>query len=152
MCNDYLQIGISILFKIDIDEYVIFHMDSLTYVNTIPFIPPIESGKVIKVYDGDTITVGTILLDKSYRFSVRLRGIDTPEMKGGSATEKTLAIKARDELSKRILNKIVHLKNLETEKYGRILADVYLEEECMNEWLIQEGHAKKYDGGHKEAW
>jgi len=127
-------------------------MDSLTYANTIPFIPPIDSGKVIKVYDGDTITVGAILLGKSYRFSVRLRGIDTPEMKGGSATEKAMAIKARDELSKRILNKIVHLKNLETEKYGRILADVYLEEECMNEWLIQEGYAKKYDGGHKEAW
>ena len=127
-------------------------MDSLTYANTIPFIPPIEMGKVIKVYDGDTITVGAILLDKSYRFSVRLRGIDTPEMKGGSPAEKVLAIKARDELSKRIMNKIVRLKNIETEKYGRILADVYLEEECMNDWLIAEGHAKKYDGGHKESW
>ena len=127
-------------------------MDSLTYSNTIPFIPPIEIGKVIKVYDGDTITVGAILLDKPYRFSVRLRGIDTPEMKGGSAHEKELAIKARDELSKRIMNKIVTLKNLETEKYGRILADVYLEEECMNQWLIKEGFAKKYDGGHKESW
>lgn len=127
-------------------------MDSLTYANTIPFIPPIEIGKVIKVYDGDTITIGSILLNKPYRFSVRLRGIDTPEMKGGNAHEKELAIKARDELSKRIMNKIVKLKNIETEKYGRILADVYLEEECMNEWLINEGHAKKYDGGHKESW
>ena len=127
-------------------------MDSLTYANTIPFIPPIDTGKVIKLYDGDTITVASILLDKPYRFSVRLRGIDTPEIKGGSPHEKELAIKVRDELSKRILNKMVTLKHLETEKYGRILADVYLGDECMNEWLIREGHAKKYDGGHKETW
>ncbi len=127
-------------------------MESLTYATTIPFVPPVEIGKVIKVYDGDTITVGAILLNKAYRFSVRLRGIDTPEMKGGSPHEKELATKARDELSKRIMNKIVTLRNIETEKYGRILADVYLEEECMNEWLIKEGHAKKYDGGHKESW
>ena len=127
-------------------------MESLTYATTIPFVPPVEIGKVIKVYDGDTITLGAILLNKAYRFSVRLRGIDTPEMKGGSPHEKELAVKARDELSKRIMNKIVTLKNIETEKYGRILADVYLDNECMNEWLITEGFAKKYDGGHKESW
>lgn len=127
-------------------------MESLTYANTIPFVAPITSGKVIKVYDGDTITIGSILLDKAYRFSVRLNGVDTPEMKGGSANEKELATRARDELSKRILNKIVTLKNVSTEKYGRILADVYLEDECMNEWLIKSGHAKRYDGGHKDAW
>jgi micrococcal nuclease len=127
-------------------------MESLTYATTIPFVPPVEIGKVIKVYDGDTITIGAILLNKAYRFSVRLRGIDTPEIKGGSPHEKELAVKARDELSKRIMNKIVTLKNIETEKYGRILADVYLEDECMNEWLIKEGYAKNYDGGHKESW
>ena len=127
-------------------------MDSLTYANTIPFVPPVESGKVIKVYDGDTITVGAILLNKPYRFSVRLNGIDTPEMKGGSNQEKELATKARDELSKRIMNQIVTLRNIATEKYGRILADVYLGEECINEWMITQGHAKRYDGGHKESW
>ncbi len=127
-------------------------MDSLTYSNTKAFVPPIEQGKVVKVYDGDTITLATILYDVAYRFSVRLNGIDTPEMKGGSAHEKELAILARDELSKRIMNKIVTLKNVSTEKYGRVLADVYLDDECINEWMIKMGHAKSYDGGHKEAF
>lgn len=124
----------------------------LTYANTKPFVPPIESGKVVKVYDGDTITLATVLYDVAYRFSIRLNGIDTPEMKGGSAHEKELAIKARDELSKRLMNQIVTLKNITTEKYGRVLADVYLDDECINDWMIRQGHAKVYDGGHKESF
>jgi len=126
-------------------------MQSLTYANTKAFVPPIDSGKVVKVYDGDTITVATLLYDVAYRFSVRLNGIDTPEMKGDEH-EKKLAILARDDLSNRIMNKIVTLKNVTTEKYGRVLADVYLEDECINTWMIQQGHAKVYNGGHKDPF
>jgi endonuclease YncB( thermonuclease family) len=42
-----------------------------------------------------------------------------------------------------------------TEKYGRILADVYLDDLCVNDWLIKEHYAVKYDGGTKippESW
>jgi micrococcal nuclease len=127
-------------------------MECLTYANTKAFVPPIDTGKVVKVYDGDTITVATILYEVAYRFSVRLNGIDTPEMKGGGSHEKELAVKARDDLSSRIMNKIVTLKNVSTEKYGRVLADVYLDDECINEWMIKQGHAKVYNGGHKEAF
>ena len=31
--------------------------DNVTYEDTVPFIPPITSGKVVKVYDGDTLTI-----------------------------------------------------------------------------------------------
>jgi hypothetical protein len=34
-------------------------MENVTYKDTIPFIPPITEGKVVKVYEGDTITVAT---------------------------------------------------------------------------------------------
>ena len=49
--------------------------------NTVPFKPPIHNGYVIKVYDGDTITCNKLHYSKSpmYRWSVRIRGIDTPE-------------------------------------------------------------------------
>ena len=50
--------------------------------------------------------------------------------------KKKHAIIARDALSQKILNKIVVLKNVESEKYGRVLADVYLGEEniCVIGW------------------
>jgi len=123
-------------------------MEQLTYATTIPFLPPIQTGKVIKVYDGDTITVGTILYDVAYRFSVRLDGIDTPELKG---PYKDKAILARDDLSNLVMNKMVRLANVGTEKYGRLLADVYLDDVHVNQWMKDKGHAVEYHGGKKET-
>jgi len=47
------------------------------------------------------------------------------------------------------LNKYVTLKNIQSEKYGRILAEVYIDDLCLNEWMIKERYALKYDGGTK---
>ena len=120
--------------------------------NTETYIPKITYGKVIKVYDGDTITVAAYLPESNkrvYKFSIRLRGIDSPELRGSSATEKKHAIVARDALSKRILDQYVNIKNVSTEKYGRLLADVYFEETNMNDWMVSNNYAVEYDGGTK---
>ena len=122
--------------------------------DTVPFTFPITGGQVIKVYDADTITIASKLpYDASplYRLSVRLNGIDTPEMKGKdvSAEEKEAAILARNFVSNLVLHKYVRLENIESEKYGRILADVYLGDIHLNELLIKERYAVKYDGGTK---
>ena len=123
------------------------------------FIPPLKTGKVIKVYDGDTITIASRVpgLNKSpiYKFSVRLNGIDTPEMKGKNEEEKEIAVKARDALSERIMGKEIRLENVQTEKYGRLLCEVYLGNDHLNKWMIDERYALKYDGGTKvipESW
>jgi endonuclease YncB( thermonuclease family) len=125
----------------------------IKWEDTIPFTVPINGGKVIKVYDGDSITIAAKLPFENsllYRFSVRLNGIDTPEIKGKNEDEKEAAKNARDALSKLILNKYVSLKNVDNEKYGRILADVYLDELHINDWLVKERYAVRYDGGTKK--
>ena len=122
------------------------------WLNTQPFVPPVTGGKVIKVYDGDTITIAAKLPYASspvYKFSVRLLGIDCPEIKGSTEKEKELAKHARDALSERINGKIVSLRNVSTEKYGRLLADVYLDDLNLNKWLIENKYAVVYDGGTK---
>lgn len=127
-------------------------LQGIEYNDTIPFVPPIQLGKVIKVYDGDTITIASVLPNTTepvYRFSVRLNGIDTPEIRGKTQEEKELAIHVRDELYSKIYGKMVTLKNVDIEKYGRMLADVYLDDENINEWLVNKGYAIKYDGGTK---
>ena len=133
--------------------------DDLAHVSwqtTIPFVPPVYSGKVIKVYDGDTITIATRLPFPNspvYRFSVRLLGIDSAEIKGKTFEEKACAVAARDALSAKIFGKMVVLKNVSTEKYGRILADVYLDNLHLNQWMLDQKLAVEYDGGtkHKPA-
>jgi endonuclease YncB( thermonuclease family) len=122
--------------------------------NTVPFIPPIKTGHVIKVYDGDTITIATSLVyDEStvYRFPVRLNGIDAPEMHGKNEDEINAAKNAQTALEKLILHQDVILKNIQTEKYGRILADVYLGDVHINNWLIENHYVVKYDGGTKRS-
>ena len=76
--------------------------DDIKWADTVEFTFPIEGGRVIKVYDGDTITIASKLPFKEsplYRLSVRLNGIDTPEIKGKNEDEKTAAKITRDALA-----------------------------------------------------
>ena len=129
--------------------------DDITWGDTREFTFPVDGGRVIKVYDGDTITIASKMPFKSspiYRFSIRMNGIDTPEMKGKdvSEDEKTAAHEAQKFVSNLILNKYVTLKNIKNEKYGRILADVFIGEVNVNELLLKERYAVPYDGTTKK--
>jgi len=140
-------------FSYPIPPATLAELQNVQYHDTHAFVPPIHIGKVIKVYDGDTITIASkypgVSDSPMYRFSVRLNGIDSAEIKGKTFAEKERAILARDALSKMILNKIVTLKNLSTEKYGRLLAEVYLDDLHLNAWMLEHNYAVPYDGGTK---
>ena len=121
-----------------------------------PFVPPVSAGRVVKVYDGDTITLAAMIpciSDEPFKFSVRLRGIDTPEMKTNDGDEHEAAVIARDALASMIGGKMVELRDVSTDKYGRLLADVAMpgQHTSMSEWLIQRRHAVVYDGGTKRT-
>ena len=118
--------------------------------NSIPFIPPIAGGYVTKVYDGDTITILSRLpyaTSPLYRFSIRFAGIDAPEIR--SVSQKENALKSKHALEELILHKIITLRNIKTEKYGRVLADVYIDELHVNQWLLDHHFAVPYFGGKK---
>lgn len=128
------------------------YLKNITYNDTVPFIPPIIYGKVIKVYDGDTITIASKLPFEGsplYRFSVRFAGIDSPEIRGETPMESALAIQSRDALHQLIFGKIIELKNNGKEKYGRMLADIYLDGLHVNQWMLDKKLAVKYNGGKK---
>lgn len=136
--------------------------DNLDYLNSInhedikklpAFVAPITSGKVIKVYDGDTITIASKIpgLKDSpvYKFSVRLNGIDTPEMRTKNEEEKQVAQMAQKALSDKIMDKNIFLKEVKTEKYGRLLAELYLGDLHINKWMLDQRYAIAYGGGTK---
>ena len=132
-------------------------LSNVEYTDTIEFVAPITTAKVIKVYDGDTITVASRIAKglPLYRFHVRLNGIDTPEIKAKTMKEKELAVEARDALANLIMHKMVELRNNKTEKYGRILSDVYIGDIHVNKWMLDHKLAIPYDGGTKtrpENW
>ena len=108
---------------------------------------------VLDVYDGDTIT---LLIDVGFNIHLkqkcRLYGIDTPELRTKNKKEKELAIKARDYLKELILNKKVKIKTYKDDKYGRMLADIYLDDIYVNMNLIEKGYAVSYLGAKKTSW
>ena len=115
------------------------------------FMPEIDEGMVISVYDGDTFTI--IAFPKNvigcYKFHVRLAGIDTAEMKSKSDIEKEKAQISKKFLQEHIDNRIVRLENVKKEKYGRLLADVYLDSVHINKLMLEKGGAVEYDGKKK---
>jgi len=100
---------------------------------------------VRKVYDGDTITVD---IDLGFGISlgtqkVRLLRINAPEVRG-EQREKGLI--SRNALRDKIGNKWIKIKTQKDKKgkYGRWLAEVWLDDTCINDWLITEGFAEEY--------
>lgn len=151
------MINLCKLFKRNTCNKVVPILQPVRWEDTTPFTVPITHGQVIKVYDGDTITIASRLPythSPLYRFSVRLHGIDTPEIRGKevSQDQKNAAIAARNFVSKLTLGKTVDLKNIGSDKYGRVLADVYIGDIHLNKLLLDCGFARPYDGKEKKAF
>ena len=112
--------------------------------------------KVLKVVDGDTIDADIDLgFDISLTKRVRLAGIDTPESRTTDLKEKALGLEVKEWLKKRLEGaKDILIKTQlpdSTEKYGRILGKLYInnEETSLNEQMIAEGYAWSYMGDAK---
>ena len=120
-----------------------------------PYIYRIKS--VGRVVDGDTIDAS---IDLGFNISltkrIRLAGIDTPESRTKDLKEKELGIDAKNWLKHRLegAEDIIIRTELpdSTEKYGRIIGNLYIngEEVSLNNQMITEGYALAYDGGTKD--
>lgn len=108
--------------------------------------------KLGKVIDGDTFKV---YLSCSYKLfckgvSVRVRGIDTPELKSRVPEEKAKALAAKKFTKKFLTGKKITLKKCHRDKYFRLLCDVYADNKSLAEALLNEKLAVSYLGGAKQ--
>lgn len=115
----------------------------------------LENVKLIRVYDGDSITVNIPsvhpIIGKSV--GVRLAHIDTPELSGKCAKEKELAYKAKDAVLQMVPpDKVITLRHIRRDMYFRILADVEMGGIDVGTKLIELGLARLYEGSTKKSW
>lgn len=106
--------------------------------------------KVIGVYDGDTFTIrlNDASLPEIFRnISIRVKGIDTPEMKPQNARALESRIFLEGLLSRAT---VIEIKNIEKDKYFRLVADVYVDRRLVSEVMISRGYGVPYDGGKKQ--
>lgn len=114
------------------------------------------TAKVTKVYDGDTIFAhvkGHKPIDKK-PVGIRVRGIDTPEMKSKRPAVRKKAQKAKELVEEQVRKAgTVHLYNVNLkDKYGRMLATVFCGRTDLAKLLLKKKLAKAYDGGKKPKW
>jgi endonuclease YncB( thermonuclease family) len=137
------------------------------------------SGKIVEIYDGDTCKIVLLNNNVLQKFNCRINGIDTPEMKPplskpNREIEIKNAYKCRNRLIQLCTNntididsdvkkvsldtntKIVYVECLEFDKYGRLLVNIYEKDTpkslSYNDILVNEGFAKKYNGGTKDEF
>lgn len=115
---------------------------------------------VVACYDGDSFKAvfpmpGCSKEDaKDYRWTCRILGIDTPEIRGKSAREKAWARASRDRLREMMVGQEIRLDLGTFDKYGRVLARPYLQDGTdVALQLIQENLGRAYLGvGPKANW
>ena len=133
--------------------------------------------RVVNVIDGDTLTLIIPIFDDCFKFYVRLSGIDTCEIHSNNEENKEKGLKAKYRVIElicknkkltdiicitkkqiiEIFDKNVYTVWIECEdfdKYGRLLAKVYLElkkkdVKTIGDILIEEKLAYKYEGNTK---
>ena len=115
---------------------------------------------LLKVVDGDTIDAEIDLgFDIRVKKRVRFMGINAPESRTKDLEEKARGLAAKNRV-KALLEgcKNITLKSHGIGKFGRCLGELHLDTidgqekltlVSLNELLINEGHATKYDGGKR---
>jgi len=116
---------------------------------------------LVKVVDGDTIdAIIDLGFDVQVKKRIRLAGINAPESRTRNKVEKKLGLAAKERLIE-ILDgaaNVFEIDSKELGKYGRVLGKIYinklcgkdvLTQVCINDMLVEEGHATEYDGGKR---
>ena len=109
---------------------------------------------VTGVVDGDTLRAEMVgMPDNLKKVSIRIMGIDTPEIHGKCDSEKEKAREAKEFLRTKLLaTRAVTFKWMEWDKYGgRILAEVYFDGEDVSKLMIDSGLAVEYHGEKKSG-
>jgi micrococcal nuclease len=102
------------------------------------------SGKVIGIVDGDTFD----LLVNNSKIRIRLNGIDCPERK------QPFYQQSKNALATMIFGKQVVVNSKARDRYKRVLGDVYVGNESVNEQMVGTGYAwhfKKYSNDQRLA-
>ncbi|MEI3040859.1 MAG: thermonuclease family protein [Victivallales bacterium] len=103
--------------------------------------PDVKVSRLLRVIDGDTfrcdINEHSAIAGKN--ISIRLRGINTPELRSKNPEERKSADLEKQRLSDLLTNaRVIELRNIDRDKYFRIDADVYIDGEPLLPKLNQQ--------------
>jgi len=132
----------------------LFFMSSVVFAADRQFGNVVVS-EVTSIYDADTFRVSIKgwpdIIGK--RMSVRVLGVDAPEIRGKCTSEKQAARRAKQFTVEALRSaKKIELRNIQRGKYFRILANVYVDGKDLAQSLINARLARVYNGGTRKGW
>ena len=101
----------------------------------VPLLAIGQEVKVISITDGDTVKV---LTHDKQQIKVRLAEIDTPERK------QPYGKKAKEALSNMVFGKVVDLRPVTIDRYGRTIGHLFINSLNVNKEMVRTGHAWVY--------
>jgi endonuclease YncB( thermonuclease family) len=109
---------------------------------------------VLRVIDGDTfVAEAHVWPGETVQVSVRIRGIDAPELHSRCPRERLAAAEARDALVALLDRRKVRITNIGGGKYyGRVLADVATPDGEVAPVLLSLALVRHYSGGHRQPF
>lgn len=143
-------------------------MDSLNYKNCDSFSLCGREfiGKIVNIHDGDTLTaIIELFPGQYYKFNFRFLGINAPEIswkeriKGLESKYRVINFFTNIPIDTLRTYSYSDMRNIfngdysyycklkcakENDKYGRVLANIYKDDVCINDLLVRENLACKY--------
>jgi len=100
-------------------------------------------GEVVRVKDGDSLML--YRPDVKRTSEVRLAGIDAPEL------AQPWGLQARSALRRKVQGRNVRLEVIDRDRYGRLVARVWVGPTYVNAYMTQFGHAWAFDRYMKDS-
>lgn len=96
-------------------------------------------GIITNVVDGDTLDIEILLgFGAKLKLRLRLNRINAPEVRG---KERDQGIKSTHWITNKLLNEEVIIHTEKGDAFGRWLAEVYLDNICINDEMVSLGYA-----------
>jgi len=96
----------------------------------------LSSAQIISVGDGDTIRAKM----QGQTVTIRLGCVDAPEM-----AQRPFGVQARDRLQQILPSgQTVQVRSIERDRYGRLVAELFLESQSVNLRMVTQGQAVVY--------
>lgn len=110
-----------------------------------------------RIIDGDTVV---LIIDLGFNIKIevglRLEGIDTPEVNSSHGLEQEAAYRSEVFLGQLIEKEELIVKTKKNDMYGRYIGTLFIKgpHECVNvnNFMLNHGLARKYDGGRRKKW
>lgn len=115
----------------------------------------VEVDEYLRAYDGDTIYVDIMAFPPivGRNIPIRVRGLETPEIRGKCEQEKRLAYEARDFVEATMVGaKEVRLTKIGRGSFFRLIATVVVDGNNLTDLVIDAGLGKPYDDPDKDEW